>query len=181
MFFCLVYKKVSLIQKCRHLVKKKCQSPKQSNFVTSWLGECQFNFLLNFIFFDVHYQFRKSCQLFYKSDPLKIVRGKGQYMFDEEGTRYLDCINNVATGKICCLLFWFSYDSKYLFYHQILFLHLDFTIIYISVHLCALFFSVPNHKFIILIQKLARIDNDIDYGRMMYNKVRALVQWMTLR
>lgn len=41
----------------------------------------------------------KSCQLFYKSDPLKIVRGKGQYMFDEQGTRYLDCINNVATGE----------------------------------------------------------------------------------
>lgn len=42
---------------------------------------------------------RKSCQLFYKNDPLKIVRGKAQFMFDEEGTRYLDCINNVATGK----------------------------------------------------------------------------------
>lgn len=41
----------------------------------------------------------QSCQLFYKSDPLKIVRGKGQFMFDEQGTRYLDCINNVATGK----------------------------------------------------------------------------------
>jgi hypothetical protein len=37
--------------------------------------------------------------LFYKSSPLKIVRGQGQYMFDEEGTRYLDCINNVATGE----------------------------------------------------------------------------------
>lgn len=42
---------------------------------------------------------RKSCQLFYKTDPLKIVRGEGQYMFDEMGTKYLDCINNVATGK----------------------------------------------------------------------------------
>lgn len=41
----------------------------------------------------------QSCQLFYKNDPLKIVRGAGQYMFDEEGTRYLDCINNVATGE----------------------------------------------------------------------------------
>uniref|UniRef100_A0A1B0CK09 Uncharacterized protein n=1 Tax=Lutzomyia longipalpis TaxID=7200 RepID=A0A1B0CK09_LUTLO len=38
----------------------------------------------------------KSCQLFYKGAPLKIVRGQGQYMYDEEGTRYLDCINNVA-------------------------------------------------------------------------------------
>lgn len=42
---------------------------------------------------------RRSCQLFYKIDPLKIVRGEGQYMFDEMGTKYLDCINNVATGK----------------------------------------------------------------------------------
>lgn len=42
---------------------------------------------------------RKSCKLFYKSDPLKIVRGQGQYMYDEEGTRYLDCINNVAHGE----------------------------------------------------------------------------------
>ncbi|XP_037919934.1 alanine--glyoxylate aminotransferase 2-like [Hermetia illucens] len=43
----------------------------------------------------------KSCQLFYKSDPLKIVRGQGQYMFDETGTRYLDCINNVAHVGHC--------------------------------------------------------------------------------
>jgi ethanolamine-phosphate phospho-lyase len=43
----------------------------------------------------------KSCQLFYKTNPLKIVRGQGQYMFDEEGTKYLDCINNVATVGHC--------------------------------------------------------------------------------
>ncbi|XP_055598182.1 alanine--glyoxylate aminotransferase 2-like [Uranotaenia lowii] len=43
----------------------------------------------------------KSCQLFYRSDPLKIVRGQGQYMYDEEGTRYLDCINNVAHVGHC--------------------------------------------------------------------------------
>ena len=41
----------------------------------------------------------KSCQLFYRSDPLKIVRGQGQYMYDEQGARYLDCINNVAHGE----------------------------------------------------------------------------------
>ncbi|XP_037955817.1 alanine--glyoxylate aminotransferase 2-like [Teleopsis dalmanni] len=46
----------------------------------------------------------QACQLFYRSDPLKIVRGQGQYMFDEEGTRYLDCINNVAHGKSFQLL-----------------------------------------------------------------------------
>ncbi|XP_037937353.1 alanine--glyoxylate aminotransferase 2-like [Teleopsis dalmanni] len=43
----------------------------------------------------------QACQLFYRSDPLKIVRGQGQYMFDEEGTRYLDCINNVAHVGHC--------------------------------------------------------------------------------
>ena len=29
------------------------------------------------------------------SNPLTMVRGEGQYMFDEQGRRYLDCINNV--------------------------------------------------------------------------------------
>lgn len=39
--------------------------------------------------------------LFFKSDPLKIVRGEGQYMYDETGTKYLDCINNVAHVGHC--------------------------------------------------------------------------------
>ncbi|XP_056420448.1 ethanolamine-phosphate phospho-lyase [Hyla sarda] len=37
-----------------------------------------------------------SCKVFFAKDPIKIVRAKGQYMFDESGERYLDCINNVA-------------------------------------------------------------------------------------
>ncbi|XP_030767969.1 alanine--glyoxylate aminotransferase 2-like [Sitophilus oryzae] len=37
-----------------------------------------------------------SCQLFFRKDPLKIVRAKDQYMYDERGDAYLDCINNVA-------------------------------------------------------------------------------------
>ena len=37
-----------------------------------------------------------SCKLFFKSDPLKIVAAKGQYMYDENNTPYLDCINNVC-------------------------------------------------------------------------------------
>jgi len=41
-----------------------------------------------------------SCKLFFQSSPLKIVRAEKQYMFDEEDHRYLDCINNVAHGKI---------------------------------------------------------------------------------
>ncbi|XP_052868794.1 alanine--glyoxylate aminotransferase 2-like [Anopheles cruzii] len=43
----------------------------------------------------------KSCQLFYRANPLKIVRGQGQYMYDEQGARYLDCINNVAHVGHC--------------------------------------------------------------------------------
>lgn len=42
-----------------------------------------------------------SCKLFFKSDPLKIVRASGSYMYDEEGNRYLDCINNVCHVGHC--------------------------------------------------------------------------------
>lgn len=34
--------------------------------------------------------------LFFNERPLKIVQGFGQYLYDELGTEYLDCINNVA-------------------------------------------------------------------------------------
>ncbi|XP_029452358.1 ethanolamine-phosphate phospho-lyase [Rhinatrema bivittatum] len=37
-----------------------------------------------------------SCKVFFSKDPIKIVRAQGQYMFDENGESYLDCINNVA-------------------------------------------------------------------------------------
>ncbi|RNA24082.1 alanine--glyoxylate aminotransferase 2-like [Brachionus plicatilis] len=43
-----------------------------------------------------------SCvELFFIDDPLKIVRGAGQYMFDEAENKYLDCINNVAHVGHC--------------------------------------------------------------------------------
>ncbi|KAH9518582.1 hypothetical protein Btru_005706 [Bulinus truncatus] len=42
-----------------------------------------------------------SCTLFYKSEPLKIVSANGQYMYDEKGQEYLDCINNVAHVGHC--------------------------------------------------------------------------------
>lgn len=47
------------------------------------------------------YSNRGSVTLFFKKSPLKIVRGKGQYMYDEEDTEYLDCINNVAHVGHC--------------------------------------------------------------------------------
>uniref|UniRef100_A0A3B4B7U1 Uncharacterized protein n=1 Tax=Periophthalmus magnuspinnatus TaxID=409849 RepID=A0A3B4B7U1_9GOBI len=40
-----------------------------------------------------------SCKIFFSHDPIKIVRAKGQYMYDETCQRYLDCINNVAHGN----------------------------------------------------------------------------------
>ncbi|XP_053272005.1 ethanolamine-phosphate phospho-lyase isoform X2 [Pleuronectes platessa] len=42
-----------------------------------------------------------SCKIFFSHDPIKIVRAKGQYMHDETGRRYLDCINNVAHVGHC--------------------------------------------------------------------------------
>uniref|UniRef100_A0A8D3BLU1 5-phosphohydroxy-L-lysine phospho-lyase n=1 Tax=Scophthalmus maximus TaxID=52904 RepID=A0A8D3BLU1_SCOMX len=37
----------------------------------------------------------QSCRLFYSDDPVKIVRARGQYLYDENNQRYLDCISNV--------------------------------------------------------------------------------------
>jgi len=43
-----------------------------------------------------------SCvSLFFKEDPIKVVKGAGQYLYDEKGNRYLDCINNVAHVGHC--------------------------------------------------------------------------------
>ena len=46
----------------------------------------------------VLYLYRKSCKVHYGKDPIKIACGKGQYLFDEQGGRFLDCINNVTHG-----------------------------------------------------------------------------------
>lgn len=37
-----------------------------------------------------------SVALFFQENPLKIVKGSGQYLYDELGNEYLDCINNVS-------------------------------------------------------------------------------------
>lgn len=39
--------------------------------------------------------------MFFKKNPLKIVRGQRQYMYDENDNEYLDCINNVAHVGHC--------------------------------------------------------------------------------
>ncbi|XP_048883635.1 5-phosphohydroxy-L-lysine phospho-lyase isoform X1 [Brienomyrus brachyistius] len=43
----------------------------------------------------------KSCRLFFSDDPVKIVRARGQYLYDENGKRYLDCISNVQHVGHC--------------------------------------------------------------------------------
>ncbi|EGW03038.1 Alanine--glyoxylate aminotransferase 2-like 2 [Cricetulus griseus] len=42
-----------------------------------------------------------SCRLFFPEDPVKIIRSKGQYLYDEQGREFLDCINNVAHVGHC--------------------------------------------------------------------------------
>ncbi|XP_045677907.1 5-phosphohydroxy-L-lysine phospho-lyase isoform X3 [Phyllostomus hastatus] len=42
-----------------------------------------------------------SCRLFFPEDPIKIIRSQGQYMYDEQGEEYIDCINNVAHVGHC--------------------------------------------------------------------------------
>jgi len=49
------------------------------------------------------FHFREACQLFFKQDPLKITRASKQYMYDEKGHAYLDCINNVCHGTYMSL------------------------------------------------------------------------------
>ena len=50
--------------------------------------------------------FRKSCKLHFEVAPLKIVRASKQYMYDDMGNEYLDCINNVSHGKNPYLTWW---------------------------------------------------------------------------
>lgn len=35
------------------------------------------------------------------NEPLKIVRGKGQFLYDEKGREYLDCVNNISHVGHC--------------------------------------------------------------------------------
>ena len=42
-----------------------------------------------------------SCKLFYRENPLKMVRARGQYMYTESGQEFMDCINNVCHVGHC--------------------------------------------------------------------------------
>ncbi|XP_060568029.1 5-phosphohydroxy-L-lysine phospho-lyase-like isoform X1 [Ruditapes philippinarum] len=43
----------------------------------------------------------RSCKLHYEVSPLKIVRASRQYMYDDSGNEYLDCINNTSHVGHC--------------------------------------------------------------------------------
>ncbi|VDO95711.1 unnamed protein product [Soboliphyme baturini] len=45
--------------------------------------------------------FRPALPLFFKEDPLMVCRAFRQYLYDENGNRYLDCINNVQHVGHC--------------------------------------------------------------------------------
>lgn len=51
------------------------------------------------LFLSLMFLDRRSQILFYPDYPLQIVRGLGQYFYDEHGQKYLDTTNNVACGK----------------------------------------------------------------------------------
>ena len=56
--------------------------------IASYSNRSQFSFFI----------YSKACAIHYKDNPIKIVRGLGTYLYDEQGNRYLDCVNNVTHG-----------------------------------------------------------------------------------
>ncbi|KAK3089803.1 hypothetical protein FSP39_006659 [Pinctada imbricata] len=44
---------------------------------------------------------RRACKLHFEVAPLKIVRASRQYLFDDQGSEYLDCISNVSHVGHC--------------------------------------------------------------------------------
>ncbi|VDO68910.1 unnamed protein product [Haemonchus placei] len=45
--------------------------------------------------------FRSKCQIFYKDDPFMVSKASMQYLYDEKGKQYLDCISNVQHVYEC--------------------------------------------------------------------------------
>ncbi|KAK6042129.1 hypothetical protein COOONC_20366 [Cooperia oncophora] len=41
------------------------------------------------------------CQMFYKDDPFMVSKASMQYLYDDAGKQYLDCISNVQHGTFC--------------------------------------------------------------------------------
>ena len=60
---------------------------------------------------------RRSCELHFEVSPLKIVRASRQYLYDEAGNEYLDCINNTSHGKLN--IFKFIWNCLLSYWHQV--------------------------------------------------------------
>ena len=61
------------------------------------------------------YSCRPSLSLHYsKVKPLKIIYGRGQYLYDENDQPYMDCINNVTQGLTGVVLYALCYQDKML-------------------------------------------------------------------
>ena len=54
----------------------------------------------NIIDLDLSFAFRRSCKLHFDAAPMKVVRASKQYMYDDIGNEFLDCISNVSHGKL---------------------------------------------------------------------------------
>ena len=61
---------------------------------------------------------RRSCELHFEVSPLKIVRASRQYLYDEAGNEYLDCINNTSHGKLSIDLS-FIWNCLLTYWHQV--------------------------------------------------------------
>lgn len=46
------------------------------------------------------FTFSSVTEIYFRDDPLKIVKGERQYLIDDLGNKYMDCINNVAHGNL---------------------------------------------------------------------------------
>ncbi|ETN82478.1 aminotransferase, class III [Necator americanus] len=52
--------------------------------------------------------FRSKCQIFYQDDPFMVSRASMQYLYDEAGKQYVDCISNVQHELV--IIFPYLYD-----------------------------------------------------------------------
>lgn len=102
-------------------------------------------------------------ELFFKDDPLKIVKGSGQYMYDERGNKYLDCINNVAhvghchphvVKKVSEQMGHLETNSRFL--HDNLVIYCDRLSKYLPSHLSRFFFTNSGSEANDLAMRIAR-------------------------
>lgn len=52
-------------------------------------------------------------KLFYPEDPLWMLRGEGQYLFDDQGIKYLDCVNNISHGMYTYICMYICVNRLY--------------------------------------------------------------------